>query len=57
MVTASYISEAMQELNSEAKEMGWVFMNEIGLDPGIDHIGAMKVLDEIRDQGGKYYLI
>lgn len=56
MVTASYISEAMQALDAEAKEKGLVFMNEVGLDPGIDHMSAMKVLDEIRDQGGKVIL-
>jgi saccharopine dehydrogenase-like NADP-dependent oxidoreductase len=48
-VTASYISEAMQELDA-AKENNLVFMNEIGLDPGIDHMSAMKVIDEIRDK-------
>ena len=50
MVTASYISQAMQELDTEAKENGLIFMNEIGLDPGIDHMSAMKVLDEIREK-------
>ncbi|MFK7050992.1 Saccharopine dehydrogenase [Flavobacterium columnare] len=56
MVTASYISDAMQALDEQAKENGLVFMNEVGLDPGIDHMSAMKVLDEIRDQGGKIIL-
>jgi len=56
MVTASYISEAMQNLDAQAKENNLVFMNEIGLDPGIDHMSAMKVIDEIRDQGGKIIL-
>lgn len=56
MVTASYISPAMQELDAQVKEAGLVFMNEIGLDPGIDHMSAMKVLDEIRDKGGKVLL-
>jgi saccharopine dehydrogenase-like NADP-dependent oxidoreductase len=53
MVTASYISPKMQELDAQAKEIGLVFMNEIGLDPGIDHMSAMKVIDEIREKGGK----
>lgn len=53
MVTASYISPKMQELDAQAKENGLVFMNEIGLDPGIDHMSAMKVIDEIREKGGK----
>ena len=56
MVTASYISPAMQELDAAAKENGLVFMNEIGLDPGIDHLSAMKVLDEIREKGGEIIL-
>ena len=56
MVTASYISEEMQHLDQLAKENNLVFMNEIGLDPGIDHMSAMKVIDEIRDQGGKIIL-
>lgn len=56
MVTASYVSDAMQALDIQAKENGLVFMNEVGLDPGIDHMSAMKVLDEIRDKGGKIIL-
>jgi saccharopine dehydrogenase (NAD+, L-glutamate forming) len=56
MVTASYISEEMQALDAEAKEKGLVFMNEIGLDPGIDHMSAMQVIDRIRDAGGKMIL-
>lgn len=56
MVTASYISEAMQNLDALAKENNLVFMNEIGLDPGVDHMSAMKVIDEIREQGGKIIL-
>ncbi|MCY1221618.1 Saccharopine dehydrogenase [compost metagenome] len=56
MVTASYVSEAMQNLDAQAKENNLVFMNEIGLDPGIDHMSAMKVIDEIREQGGKIIL-
>lgn len=56
MVTASYISPAMQNLDAQVKENNLIFMNEIGLDPGIDHMSAMKVLDEIRDQGGKIIL-
>lgn len=56
MVTASYISDAMQGLDAEAKANNLVFMNEIGLDPGIDHMSAMKTIDEIRDKGGKMIL-
>lgn len=56
MVTASYVSDAMQGLDTAAKEKGLIFMNEIGLDPGIDHMSAMKVIDEIREKGGKMIL-
>jgi saccharopine dehydrogenase-like NADP-dependent oxidoreductase len=56
LVTASYVSEAMQELDTAAKENGLIFMNEIGLDPGIDHMSAMKIIDEVREKGGKIIL-
>lgn len=53
MVTASYVSKEMQALNQEAKKAGITLMNEIGVDPGIDHMSAMKIIDEIKAQGGK----
>lgn len=56
MVTASYVSPEMQALDDEAKANGLVLMNEIGVDPGIDHMSAMQVLDDIRDKGGKIIL-
>ena len=56
LVTASYISDEIQNLDKEAKAKGLVFMNEIGVDPGIDHMSAMKVIDNIRDKGGKLLL-
>lgn len=56
LVTASYISDAMQELNEAAKTNNLIFMNEIGLDPGIDHMSAMKTIDEIREKGGRILL-
>src|SRR5690606_28268133 len=56
MVTASYISPAMQGLDSLAKANNLIFMNEIGLDPGIDHMSAMKIIDSIHEQGGKVLL-
>ncbi|WP_339702682.1 saccharopine dehydrogenase C-terminal domain-containing protein [uncultured Marixanthomonas sp.] len=56
MVTASYVSDEMQALNSDVEKKGLVFMNEIGLDPGIDHMSAMQVIDRIRDNGGKMLL-
>ncbi len=56
MITASYISEEMKSLDSQAKENQIVLMNEIGLDPGIDHMSAMKIMDEIKSIGGKIIL-
>ena len=56
MVTASYISDEMKELDAEAKKKGLVFMNEIGLDPGIDHMSAMQIIDRIKNEGGKMLL-
>lgn len=56
MVTASYISDEMRDLDDAVKEKGLVFMNEIGVDPGIDHMSAMEVIDRIRDNGGKMIL-
>ncbi len=53
MVTASYISTAMKALDTNVKEKGLIFMNEIGVDPGIDHMSAMQVIDKIREKGGK----
>lgn len=56
MVTASYVSSEMQALNDEAVKKSVVLMNEIGVDPGIDHMSAMQVLDGIRDKGGNIIL-
>ena len=56
MVTASYISPEMHLLDKAAKDKGLIFMNEIGVDPGIDHMSAMQVIDRIRDKGGKMIL-
>lgn len=53
MVTASYVSEEMNALHDEAVKAGVVLMNEIGVDPGIDHLSAMKILDEIKAKGGE----
>jgi len=56
MVTASYISEEMKALDEAAKEKGLVFMNEIGLDPGLDHMSAMQIIDRIREKDAKMLL-
>lgn len=52
MSTASYISPEMRALDSDAKAAGITIINEIGVDPGVDHISAMRILDKIRDEGG-----
>ncbi|TFK49210.1 saccharopine dehydrogenase [Heliocybe sulcata] len=53
VVTTSYVSPAMRELDEAAKKAGIVVMNEIGLDPGIDHLYAVKTISEIHAKGGK----
>ncbi|KAI9881343.1 MAG: Saccharopine dehydrogenase [NADP(+), L-glutamate-forming] [Pleopsidium flavum] len=53
VVTTSYVSPAMLELEKEVKEAGITVMNEIGLDPGIDHLYAVKTIDEVHKAGGK----
>jgi saccharopine dehydrogenase-like NADP-dependent oxidoreductase len=53
LITPSYISTEMRALDSEAKEAGIIIMNEIGVDPGIDHMSAMRILDHIKAIGGK----
>ncbi len=56
LVTASYISEEIRSLDKAARARELVFMNEIGLDPGIDHMSAMQVINRIRAKGGKMLL-
>ncbi|WP_179004377.1 saccharopine dehydrogenase family protein [Winogradskyella forsetii] len=56
MVTASYVSPEMQALDEDAKANNLIFMNEIGVDPGLDHMSAMKIINQIRDKGGKMIL-
>ncbi|HEY5826195.1 MAG TPA: saccharopine dehydrogenase C-terminal domain-containing protein [Cyclobacteriaceae bacterium] len=53
LLTASYVSDEMQSFHEEAKEKNLLFMNECGLDPGIDHMSAMQVMDKIKSKGGK----
>lgn len=56
LVTASYISNELRALDNQVKDNQLIFMNEIGLDPGIDHMSAMEVIDRIRAKGGKMLL-
>ena len=53
LVTASYVSQEIAELDKAAKQAGIILLNEIGLDPGIDHMSAMSVIDDIKDNGGE----
>lgn len=53
MVTASYVSPAMRALDGKARAAGLLILNEIGVDPGIDHMSAMKVIDGVKKKGGK----
>ncbi|RHZ56842.1 hypothetical protein Glove_396g110 [Diversispora epigaea] len=53
VVTTSYVSPAMRAFDEAAKQNGLTFMNEIGLDPGIDHLYAVKMIDNVHSAGGK----
>jgi saccharopine dehydrogenase (NADP+, L-glutamate forming) len=53
LVTTSYVQPGMKDLNEAAKNAGVLFLNEIGLDPGLDHMSAMKIIDYIHNRGGK----
>jgi saccharopine dehydrogenase (NADP+, L-glutamate forming) len=53
MITASYVGPAMKALDARAKERGVVLLNELGLDPGIDHMEAMRVIHGVHDAGGQ----
>jgi saccharopine dehydrogenase-like NADP-dependent oxidoreductase len=53
LVTTSYVSPEMSKLDEEAKTKGLLFLNEIGLDPGIDHMSAMKIIHDVEKRNGK----
>jgi saccharopine dehydrogenase-like NADP-dependent oxidoreductase len=53
MLTTSYVSPAMRALEPRAKEAGIVILNEVGLDPGIDHMSAMRVIHGVQQRGGR----
>ncbi|MBN2011970.1 saccharopine dehydrogenase NADP-binding domain-containing protein [candidate division KSB1 bacterium] len=53
MVTASYVKPEMQALHTDAKKNGVLFLNEIGVDPGIDHMAAMRVIHDVKARGGQ----
>lgn len=51
LVTASYVSPEMQALHNDAQKKGLIFLNECGLDPGIDHMSAIKIIHDLQSQG------
>ncbi len=53
MVTTSYVSDAMHEMDQPAHDAGIMLLNETGADPGIDHMTAMRVIHDVRERGGK----
>ncbi len=53
MVTTSYVKPEMRALNEEARKAGIIILNELGLDPGIDHMSAMRIIDHIHNKGGQ----
>lgn len=59
VVTTSYVSLAIRELDNAAREAGIVVFNEVGLDPGVDHLYAIQKIEEVHAKAGKvcrYYL-
>jgi saccharopine dehydrogenase (NADP+, L-glutamate forming) len=53
MVTTSYVKEAMAQLDGAAKDAGVILLNEVGVDPGIDHMAAMKIIHKVQKDGGE----
>ncbi len=53
LITASYVSKDMYRLSNEFRDRELIFMGEMGLDPGIDHMSAMKHINDIKERGGK----
>jgi len=53
MVTASYVSNELKTMKEDVEKSGILILNEIGVDPGIDHMSAMQIIDRIHDKGGK----
>ena len=53
LLTASYVDDKIRKLQSEIQNRNLIFLCEMGLDPGIDHMSAMKMIDEIHEQGGR----
>ena len=52
LITTSYIKPEMNALDKEVREKGLLFLNEIGVDPGIDHMAAMRIINNVKKKGG-----
>ncbi len=55
LITPSYISDEIKAMDGDAKAAGIIIMNEIGVDPGIDHMSAMAIIDKVKAEGGKMH--
>lgn len=55
LLTASYVSDSMKALHVQALKKELLFLNECGLDPGIDHMSAMQIIDKVKEQGGTLF--
>ena len=53
LITPSYLSSDLKAMDTQVREKGLIFLNEVGVDPGIDHMSAMRIIDEIKEKGGK----
>ncbi|MFO7714029.1 saccharopine dehydrogenase C-terminal domain-containing protein [Desulfosarcina sp.] len=53
LITASYVKAEMQSMDRDAREKGLCFLNEVGVDPGLDHMSAMQIIDTVKQQGGR----
>ncbi len=53
MVTASYEAPEIKNMEAEVQAKGLIFLNELGVDPGIDHMSSMRIIDDIKSKGGK----
>jgi saccharopine dehydrogenase-like NADP-dependent oxidoreductase len=53
LVTASYVQAEMQAMDHEVREKSLIFLNEVGVDPGLDHMSAMQIIDAVKRQGGR----
>ena len=53
MVTSSYVKEEMQAMDRDVRDKGLIFLNEVGVDPGLDHMSAMQIIDAVHAEGGR----